>query len=231
MIYVLYPPLSRYTDIMYFLFGSKGISVTAAHSGTARNPFANSASASSVGEESSPHRAMTRAISSALPLCRTTFISLQVSVPVLSVHITCALPSVSTAGSLFTTARRCAIVFTPAESTTVTIAGSPSGIAATERLTEVMNISPTSIPLMSEKTNISAHIARAPLPSTVPSFASRFCSGVCSFSVPIISAISPTAVCTPVFTAIAAALPVSTAQEENTLFSHSDIGAPGNAFA
>ena len=54
-----------------------------------------------------------------------------VSVPVLSVQITVVLPSVSTAGSWRTTARRPAIRCTPTASAIVTIAGSPSGIAAT----------------------------------------------------------------------------------------------------
>ncbi len=51
--------------------------------------------------------------------------------PVLSVHTTDVEPSVSTAGSSRTTARRRAMRCTPIASAMVTIAGSPSGIAAT----------------------------------------------------------------------------------------------------
>ena len=51
--------------------------------------------------------------------------------PVLSVQMTVVEPSVSTAGSLRITARRWAIRWTPTASAIVTIAGSPSGIAAT----------------------------------------------------------------------------------------------------
>jgi hypothetical protein len=54
-----------------------------------------------------------------------------VSVPVLSVQMTVVDPSVSTAGSRRVTARRCAIRCTPTARAMVTIAGSPSGIAAT----------------------------------------------------------------------------------------------------
>ena len=64
-----------------------------------------------------------------------------VRVPVLSEHITPALPSVSTAGRCLIIARCIAIFLTPNASTIVTTAGSPSGIAATARLIDIMNIS------------------------------------------------------------------------------------------
>jgi len=63
-----------------------------------------------------------------------------VIVPVLSEQIIEAQPSVSTAGS-FLTMDFCFIIrCTPRESATVTIAGSPSGIAATARDTPAKNI-------------------------------------------------------------------------------------------
>ena len=48
-------------------------------------------------------------------------------------------PKVSTAGSLRTIELRLARVFVPIDKTIVTIAGSPSGIAATAKATEVIN--------------------------------------------------------------------------------------------
>ena len=71
------------------------------------------------------------------------------SVPVLSEQIICAHPSVSTAVSLRITAFFFDIFVTPIDSTMVTTAASPSGTAATARLTATMN---TSITLL----NISA---------------------------------------------------------------------------
>ena len=61
-----------------------------------------------------------------------------VSVPVLSEHMTCVQPSVSTAVSFLMTAERFDILVTPIERTMVTTAASPSGIAATARLTATM---------------------------------------------------------------------------------------------
>ena len=92
-----------------------------------------------------------------------------------------------------------AIFCTPSESTTVTTAGSPSGIAATARLTESMNALSTPMPRRMLSTNISAHIANAPMPRTFPIFASFICSGVVgSSSVFRRCAIFPTAVSMPV---------------------------------
>ncbi|MNJ42969.1 hypothetical protein D3C77_379530 [compost metagenome] len=63
-----------------------------------------------------------------------------VSVPVLSEQMTEAQPSVSTDGSLRTIAFRLIIRCTPNARAIVTIAGRPSGIAATARLTPMKNI-------------------------------------------------------------------------------------------
>ena len=60
-----------------------------------------------------------------------TVISFFVSVPVLSVQMTVAEPSVSTAASVRTIAFRFAMRWVPSESTTVVTAASPSGTAAT----------------------------------------------------------------------------------------------------
>jgi len=69
-----------------------------------------------------------------------------VSVPVLSEHITVALPNVSTAGNLFTIAFFFTIFCTPIASTIVETAAKPSGIAATAKLTAVINIPIGSFP-------------------------------------------------------------------------------------
>ena len=63
-----------------------------------------------------------------------------VIVPVLSEQITEAQPSVSTAGSFRTIALFLIIRCTPNDNATVTIAGNPSGIAATARETPAKNM-------------------------------------------------------------------------------------------
>ena len=130
------------------------------------------------------------------------------SVPVLSVQITWAEPRVSTAGKVLTIVFFFDIACIPMASTIVTIAGSPSGMAATARLIEVINISKgayfLTIPIM----NISAHIPTADIPSIFPVLSSLFCSGVSFFSPPaIIAAIFPTSVSIPVDVTIARPFP------------------------
>ena len=61
--------------------------------------------------------------------------------PVLSEQIICAQPRVSTAVSLLMTAFLCDILVTPIESTIVTTATSPSGIAATASEIASMKVS------------------------------------------------------------------------------------------
>ena len=75
-----------------------------------------------------------------------TVMRFMVSVPVLSEQITVALPRASTAGRRRMMAFCAIICCTPMASTMVTIASSPSGMAATARLMAVMNISPASFP-------------------------------------------------------------------------------------
>ena len=79
-------------------------------------------------------------VASAAVIVRTV-ISLRVKVPVLSEQITLTAPNVSTAGSLRMIALRCAMRCTPIASVMVIMAGKPSGIAATARLTAAKNIS------------------------------------------------------------------------------------------
>ena len=61
-----------------------------------------------------------------------------VRVPVLSDAMISVEPRVSTAGNLRIMAFRLAKTWVPSDRTTVTIAGRPSGIAATARATEVI---------------------------------------------------------------------------------------------
>ena len=95
-----------------------------------------------------------------------------VNVPVLSEHITVALPNVSTAGSFFTIACLFTILCTPIASTIVDTAANPSGIAATAKLTAVINISITFFPYKIPIIKITTQIARATIPSVFPSLSS-----------------------------------------------------------
>ena len=70
-----------------------------------------------------------------------TIISLRVNVPVLSVQMTETDPRVSIVGKCRTIALRRAMAFTPIARVMVSTAGSPSGIAATDKPTTAMNIS------------------------------------------------------------------------------------------
>ena len=119
-----------------------------------------------------------------LPSCFTTVILFWVSVPVLSEQITCAQPSVSTAVSFRITAFRFDILVTPMESTIVTTAASPSGIAATARLTATIKVfkmfcgvTPS---FKMPTTKITAQMASTITLKILLSWFSRFCSGVLS---------------------------------------------------
>ncbi len=87
-------------------------------------------------------------ISSGFPFIQAfmTVILFWVRVPVLSEQITDALPSVSTAGSCRMMAFFSTMRWTPRANTTVTMAGNPSGMAATANETAVMKISRIGIP-------------------------------------------------------------------------------------
>ena len=80
-----------------------------------------------------------------------------VSVPVLSEQMTDAQPRVSTAGRRLMMALRLAMRPTPMASTMVTMAGRPSGIAATARATAVRNMSRMSRCWSIPTPNITAH--------------------------------------------------------------------------
>jgi hypothetical protein len=110
-------------------------------------------------------------------------ILLSVSVPVLSEQIAEVDPRVSTAGSRLTMALRRAISLVPIESSAVTTAGRPVGIAATARVTPVTNSVSNESPLISPRmtTIASATPAIAAMIFDRPS--SCFCSGVFSVSV------------------------------------------------
>ncbi len=101
-----------------------------------------------------------------------------VNVPVLSEQITVAAPNVSTAGSLRIIALRLLIFWTPRAKTIVTIAGRPSGIAATAKLTAVINISSGGKPRKTPTTNIKATITRIARPSFFPKTSNFRWSGV-----------------------------------------------------
>ncbi|KNC30583.1 hypothetical protein FF38_11994 [Lucilia cuprina] len=75
-----------------------------------------------------------------------TVISFLVNVPVLSEQITLTQPKVSTVGSFLTIALRLAMRITPKAKVTVTTMGKPSGIAATARETDILNISVKGLP-------------------------------------------------------------------------------------
>ncbi len=106
-----------------------------------------------------------------------------VRVPVLSEQIADVEPSVSTAGSRFTIALRFAISRVPIDSSAVTTAGSPVGIAATASATPVTNRvskdSPRARPSSTTTTSAAAAIEAMILDSA----SSCFCSGVLLVSV------------------------------------------------
>ena len=98
--------------------------------------------------------------------------------PVLSEHITLAPPNVSTAGNLLIMVFFLDILCIPIASTIVTIAGSPSGIAATAKLTDVINISNGSAFVSNPIQNITRQITKAPIPNIFPVCPNFFCNGV-----------------------------------------------------
>ena len=108
----------------------------------------------------------------------TTVILFWVSVPVLSEQITPAQPRVSTAGSFLTMARRFAMRPTPRASTMVTMAGRPSGMAATARDTAVRNMSSIPRPWSRPTPNITAHTHRHTKDRALEISAIFFCRGV-----------------------------------------------------
>ena len=142
---------------------------------------------------------------------RVTFMRFCVSVPVLSEQMTSALPKVSTAGSLRIIVFFLAIRCIPIASTIVTIAGSPSGIAATARLTEVINIGNGGCLRKSPIPKIIPQIINAPMPSSLPVSPSFFCKGVSRSSCSAKrAAICPISVAMPVAVTATVPLPART---------------------
>ena len=120
------------------VFGSPFLaaSLTSAHS--VGSPTASPESLSSSASE---QRAMAvSSIFSSSDTCSTTVILFWVRVPVLSEQIICVHPSVSTAVSFRIMAFLFDMFVTPIESTIVTTAASPSGIAATARETATIKV-------------------------------------------------------------------------------------------
>ncbi len=149
----------------------------------------------------------------------TTVILFCVNVPVLSEHITLLLPNVSTAGNFLIIAFLLAIFVTPIDNIIVTIAGSPSGIAATANPTDVINICIGSIFFTIPITNIIPHIIKHTIPSVFPTSPNFFCIGVSGdTSSIIISAIFPILVHIPVSVTIAFPLPLTTVLAMNAIF-------------
>ena len=112
----------------------------------------------------------------------TAVISFWVKVPVLSAHITVILPRVSTARSFLTIAFLLTILFMPRANTIVTIAGNPSGIAATARLIETINISIIFLPCNIPTVNTIIHTIIVIIPRYFPRAFNFFCKGVNSSS-------------------------------------------------
>ncbi len=138
-----------------------------------------------------------------------------VRVPVLSVQITVAPPSVSTAGSRRITARRRAIRETPIARVTVTAAGSPSGIAPTARATAAVNMSTAGSPRRTPTAKVSAASTRITRVSRALNDASWRVSGVAKdFAEPTRRWISPSSVPAPVATTTPAPEPAVTSVPE-----------------
>jgi hypothetical protein len=173
--------------------------------------------------------AVSKACSSGPHSSRTT-ITPVVNVPVLSLQITVALPSVSTAGSLRINTFRVAIRRTPMASAMVTMAGSPSGTAATASDTAAMKTCSAGIPRASPATAVTATIPRHSAISTRLTRASRACKGVVVTDAPAMRwAIFPSSVFIPVAATSARPLPAAMAVPMKTMSRRSARGAPATA--
>ena len=111
---------------------------------------------------------------------------------------------------------------TPRLSMMVTRAGRLSGMAATPRLTEVINISKTGWFFCNPRKNRMAQIIRARMPSTFPVWLRRLVRGVCgACSCESIPAIFPICVFIPVSVTQNSPFPVVIIVPENTILSWS----------
>ncbi len=169
------------------------------------SPFADSSAST---HWASLQRAMARtSSSSSAPEWRTTVILFWVRVPVLSEQITWVQPRVSTAVSLRMMADSRLILVTPMDSTMVTTATRPSGMAATASETATMKVSMTrrgsamnSAPcLMKSTMKMKMQMPMTPIVRMRESSASFRWSGVCSSTASLMeSAILPISVSMPV---------------------------------
>ena len=127
-----------------------------------------------------------------------------VRVPVLSVQITFAQPRVSTLCRRRISARRRRMRLTASASEMVTIAGRPSGTAATASEMPVISMLNGSSPRKMPAMDTTAHTARQPTAMYLPSSASLRWSGVGSSSISCsMPAIRPISVPMPVAVTIA----------------------------
>ena len=155
--------------------------------------------------------------------------------PVLSEQITVTLPRVSTLGSRRTNAFLATIRCRPIAKTTVTTAGSPSGTAATARLTArrstsvnvpSAHIAPSPRCRQTSSPKITATTARETTIRIRPSSVSRRCSGVVSGGAASSRlAIRPSSLSIPVATTTAAAWPAATTVPAWTIVARSPRGA------
>ena len=158
-------------------------------------------------------------ISPLIPANFTTCILFCVKVPVLSEQIMLLLPKVSTAGNFRIILFFRAIFVTPIDNIIVTIAGNPSGMAATASPTEVINISIGAIFFIIPMTKIRKQMTKQTAPKLLPTCDNFFCKGVSGASlVKIICAIFPTFVFIPISVIIASPCPFTTIVVENAIF-------------
>ncbi len=199
LVYWMQPPSCRWTVLIILRRLSKGASPTrgwadlrssfgwpreAAQLTSAASVGSPTALASTSSYSASEHRAMAVASSSSLPpqLC-TTVMRFWVRVPVLSEQMIWAQPKVSTAVRRRMMARRRLMLVTPMDSTMVTTATRPSGMAATARDTATMKVFSTTSPLrlpvrMRPTAKMTTQMASTSLVRMRESWASFSCSGV-----------------------------------------------------
>ena len=158
-----------------------------------------------------------------------TVILFSVSVPVLSQHTTVALPSVSTAGRLFTSAFFFAIRCTPNAIIMVAVAGNPSGIMdmASEMPRNTSSSQPRSMrvsvkPIISMTAATIRPITVRILPTELSLRFMGVWKSSCCLSMP---AILPTSVFMPVPTTTPTPLPYITTDDEYAMFTLSPRGA------
>ncbi len=136
---------------------------------------------------------------------------LSVRVPVLSEQITLTEPSVSTLGRRRTSAFTVTSLRAPSANSTVTTAGSASGMAATARLIAVSAISNSGSPRSTPIAKITAQIASTTIDSRLPNAAKRRCKGVARASASLSSVATwPSSVSAPVATTKPVARPCVT---------------------